>query len=126
MSLSTTDKIVAEGLMAVTFTLSISILWISQTSSYTLHVEYLILVAETTACRCAISSSTLCTGSGNRTLCGLHECSEVRTIRRQFSSSPSVGALVLAKMFVPDISKGWEKSASAVSMNIGYGEKWLS
>ena len=33
---------------------------------------------------------------------------------------------VLAKMFVPDISKGRTKSASAVSINRGDGEKGLS
>ena len=87
MSLITTAKIVAEGLMAVTFALSINLLWISRTSSSTSHVAYLTLVAETTACRCAISSSTLRTGWGNRTLCGFHGCAEVRTIWRQFAGS---------------------------------------
>ena len=32
---------------------------------------------------------------------------------------------MLAKMFVPDISKGRTKSASAVSINRGDGEKGL-
>ena len=84
------------------------------------------LVAEMTACRCAISSSTLRTGLGNRMLCGFHGCAEVRTTWRQFASSLSVGVLVFAKMFVPDISKRRTKSASAVSINRGDGEKGLS